>query len=425
MAAVFGGNMKEKTKLTRLEKQWILYDVGNSAFTLLISTLLPIYFNSLAESGGVSSADYLAYWGYAASISTLIVACLGPVFGTLADTGGYKKPIFTAFLMIGVIGCAALSVPTYWLAFLILFVIAKVGYNASLVFYDSMLTDVTTPERMDNVSSQGYAWGYIGSVIPFIISLVLVLNAESFGMSMTTAMAIAFFLTAVWWLGMTIPLLKNYKQVHFVEKKKNAVRESFSRLGHSLRDISHHKGLFVFLIAFFLYIDGVYTIIEMATAYGEALGLDSTMLLLALLLTQFVAFPFALIFGKLAGKYKNSKLIRICILAYAAIALFAIQLDKAWEFWLLAVCVGIFQGGIQALSRSYFAQIIPPEKAGEFFGLLDICGKGASFMGTGLVSVVTQATGHMQLGVAMISVLIIAGYFVFRKAAKLNANLEK
>lgn len=416
--------MDKKKKLTRLELYWILYDVGNSAFVLMVSTLLPIYFNSLADSAGISSTQYLSYWGYAASISTLIVAVLGPVFGTLADTGGYKKPIFAAFMMIGVIGCAALSVPGHWLAFLVVFVIAKVGFNASLVFYDSMLTDVTTPERVDDVSSQGYAWGYIGSVIPFIISLVLVLNADKIGISMTLAMSIAFFLTAGWWLVMTLPLLKNYKQVHYVEKQKNAVRESFRRLGHSLSEIRQHKGLFLFLISFFLYIDGVYTIIEMATAYGEALGLDSTMLLLALLLTQFVAFPFALLFGKLAGKYKNSKLIRICIIAYAAIALFAIQLDKAWEFWMLAVCVGMFQGGIQALSRSYFAQIIPPEKAGEFFGLLDICGKGASFMGTGLVAVVSRITGHMQLGVAMISVLIIAGYLVFRKAAKLNADRE-
>ena len=416
--------MEKKNKLTRLELYWILYDVGNSAFVLMVSTLLPIYFNSLAEGAGISPGQYLSYWGYAASVSTLVVAVLGPVFGTLADTGGYKKPIFTAFMMLGVIGCAALSVPTWWLAFLVVFVIAKVGFNASLVFYDSMLTDVTTPERMDNVSSQGYAWGYIGSVIPFIISLVLVLNAEGFGLSMTTAMSVAFFLTAGWWFLMTLPLLKNYKQVHFVEKKEPAVRESFSRQGNSLREIRRHRGLFLFLISFFLYIDGVYTIIEMATAYGEALGLDSTMLLLALLLTQFVAFPFALLFGRLAGKYKNSKLIRICILSYAAIALFAIQLDKEWEFWFLAVCVGMFQGGIQALSRSYFAQIIPPEKAGEFFGLLDICGKGDSFMGTGLVAAVTSLTGHMQLGVAMISVLIIAGYLVFRKAAKLNADRE-
>ncbi len=416
--------MEKKNRLTRLELYWILYDVGNSAFVLMVSTLLPIYFNSLADTAGVSSTQYLAYWGYAASLSTLIVACLGPVLGALADTGGFKKPIFTAFMMIGVIGCAALSIPSHWLFFLVIFVIAKVGFNASLVFYDSMLTDVTTPQRMDNVSSQGYAWGYIGSVIPFIISLVLVLNAEAFGITMSFAMAVSFFLTAGWWFCMTLPLLKRYKQVHFVEKKEHALRESFGRLGRSLKEIRQHKGLFLFLISFFLYIDGVYTIIEMATAYGEALGLDSTMLLLALLLTQFVAFPFALLFGKLAGRYKNSKLIRICIVAYAAIALFAIQLDQTWEFWLLAVCVGIFQGGIQALSRSYFAQIIPPEKAGEFFGLLDICGKGASFMGTGLVAVVSQITGRMQMGVAMISVLIIAGYFVFCRAARLNADRE-
>lgn len=414
----------KKNKLTKLELYWILYDVGNSAFVLMVSTLLPIYFNYLADSAGISSTQYLAYWGYAASISTLLVAFMGPVFGTLADNGGYKKPIFTAFMMIGVIGCAALSIPKSWLVFLVVFVIAKVGFNASLVFYDSMLTDVTTPERMDNVSSQGYAWGYIGSVIPFIISLVIVLNAEKLGLTMQIAMTIAFLLTAGWWLAATLPLLKNYKQVHYVENQQNALKESFKRLGHSLKEIYQQKGIFLFLIAFFLYIDGVYTIIEMATAYGEALGLDSTMLLLALLLTQFVAFPFALLFGKLAGKYKNSRLIRICIIAYAAIALFAIQLDKAWEFWLLAVCVGMFQGGVQALSRSYFAQIIPADKSGEYFGLLDICGKGASFVGTALVALVSQLTGHIQLGVAMISVLIIAGYFVFCKAAKLNADRE-
>jgi len=416
--------MKMKNRLTKLELFWVLYDVGNSAFVLMVSTLLPIYFNYLADSAGISSAQYLAYWGYAASLSTLIVAFMGPVFGTMADTAGYKKPIFTAFMMIGVIGCAALSVPRSWLMFLVVFVIAKVGFNASLVFYDSMLTDVTTPERMDNVSSQGYAWGYIGSVIPFIVSLVLVLNAEKLRLSMPSAMAIAFLLTAGWWLLATLPLLKSYRQIYSVEKKKNAVRESFSRLGRSLKEIYRDKGVFLFLLAFFLYIDGVYTIIEMATAYGEALGLDSTMLLLALLLTQFVAFPFALLFGRLAGKYKNSRLIRICIIAYAGIALFAIQLDKAWEFWLLAVCVGVFQGGIQALSRSYFAQIIPPEKSGEYFGLLDICGKGASFMGTALVAFVSQTTGHIQIGVAMISVLIIGGYFLFRRAAALNTERE-
>lgn len=201
--------------LTKLEKYWILYDVGNSAFTLMVATIVPIYFNYLAGLANISETDYLAYWGYATSITTLIVAIIGPVLGSIVDTKGYKKPIFTISMMIGVIGLAILSVPTSWIIFLTIFVVAKVGYNASLIFYDSMLLDVTTEERMDNVSSAGYAWGYIGSCIPFVLALVLVLMYDSIGLSFNVAMALAFIINAVWWLGMTLPLLKNYEQKTF------------------------------------------------------------------------------------------------------------------------------------------------------------------------------------------------------------------
>ena len=371
----------ENKKMTKLEKYWILYDVGNSAFTLLVSTIIPIYFNALAGNAGISEVDYLAYWGYAASISTIIVALLGPTVGSIADTRNYKKPLFVLFMAVGVIGCAALSVPGSWLVFLVVFVIAKVGYNASLIFYDSMLVDVTTPERMDKVSSNGYAWGYIGSCVPFILSLVFVLMYESFGMTMNTAMMLAFFINAAWWVLMTVPLLRNYRQKNYAETLKHPVRDSFRRLGHTIRDIRKEKKVFLYLLAFFFFIDGVYTIIEMATAYGSALGLDTTGLLLALLVTQIVAFPCALIFSVFSRKYETASLIKVCILAYTGIALFAIQLDKQWEFWFLAVMVGMFQGAIQALARSYFAKIIPAEKSGEYFGIYDICGKGASFMG--------------------------------------------
>lgn len=405
-------------KLTKLEKYWILYDVGNSAFVLLVATILPIYFNYLAGQGGLSDVDALAYWGYGVSISTLIVAVIGPVLGTIADTKGYKKPIFTFSMMMGVIGCGVLSLPSSWVVFLAVFVIAKVGYSASLIFYDAMLSDVTVPERMDQVSSQGYAWGYIGSCVPFIVSLLFVLGYDAIGISMPAAMTIAFFINAGWWLLVTIPLLRCYKQTHGIDRPKHVVKDSFLRLANMFRDIRKHKKIFLFLVAFFFYIDGVYTIIEMATAYGSAIGLDTQGLLLALLVTQIVAFPFALIFGKAAKKYKNTSLIKLCIVCYFCIALFAIQLDKQWEFWLLAVCVGMFQGGIQALSRSYFARIIPPEKAGEFFGIFDICGKGASFMGTALVGLVTQLTQNPGSGVGMLAVLFAVGFVFFGKAVK-------
>ena len=408
------------TKLTKLEKCWILYDVGKSAFIMLVSTIIPIYFNFLAGNAGISEVDYLAYWGYAASVATVMVAIIGPILGTLADTRNFKKPLFTISMMVGVLGCAALSFPKSWVLFLAVFVIAKVGYNASLIFYDSMLVDITTEEKMDSVSSHGYAWGYIGSCIPFVISLVFVLMYDKIGISMTTAMMLAFFLNALWWLVVTIPLLKNYHQTNYVELPDHPIKNSFKRLAVTLRDIKKHKNIFLYLLSFFFFIDGVYTIIEMATAYGSALGLDSQGLLLALLVTQLVAFPCALIFSVLSKKFDTDFLIKICIAAYTGIALFAIQLDKQWEFWLLAVLVGMFQGAIQALSRSYFAKIIPAEKSGEYFGIYDICGKGASFMGTTLVGLVAQITNVANAGVAIISVMFIIGYVLFCKAAKLN-----
>ena len=408
----------KKFSLTGLERAWILYDVGNSAFVLLVATLIPIFFNALAEEGGLSSVDYLAYWGYAASAVTIITAVLSPILGTLADTRGFKKPIFILCLVVGVAGCCAMGLAKTWLPFLLIFVFAKVGFSGSLVFYDSMLSDVTTPDRMDVVSSRGYAWGYIGSCVPFVVCLALVLGSGAIGLSQMTALNIALFITAAWWLAMTLPLLKTYRQLHYVEVEKHAIRQSFARIGHTLCHLHEDKQVFWFLLAFFCYIDGVYTIIDMATAYGTALGLDTTGLLLALLVTQIVAFPSALIFGRLSQKYESKTLIPVCIAAYTGIAVFAFFLKSQWQFWVLAVVVGMFQGGVQALSRSHFAKIIPAEKSGEYFGLFDICGKGASFLGTMIVSVGSQLTGSANVGVGSIAVLFVIGFVLFRVSCR-------
>ena len=414
-----------KFKLTSLEKKWVLYDVGNSAFTLMVSTIFPIYFNSLAESAGISDVNYLAYWGYATSICTLIVAILGPTLGAIADTKNFKKIIFSAAMGVGVFGCIVLGFLSSWLWFLVIFVLAKTGYSASLVFYDAMLTDVTEPERMDSVSSHGYAWGYIGSCIPFVISLVIVLGGGSVGLGTQTSMILAFIITAVWWLCSSIPLLRSYRQKYFSEAGEHVVRNSFRRLGRTFIDLTKQKHIFVFLLAFFFYIDGVYTVIDMATAYGQALGLDSTGLLLALLVTQIVAFPCVLIFSRLVKKVRPETVITICIAAYFCIAVYAYWLDTQFDFWLLAVLVGMFQGTIQALSRSYFAKIIPAEKSGEFFGIYDICGKGATVIGTALVSVLSQLTGSINIGVSALSVMFLIGLVLFRFSAKLNAEYKK
>ena len=409
-------------KLTKQEKSWILYDVGNSAFILLVTTIMPIYFNYLAGNAGLSDAQYLAYWGYAASIATLITAFLGPVIGTLADTKGFKKPIFLIFLIIGTVGCISLGLAKQWTLFLIIYIIAKIGFSASIIFYDSMLSDITSEERFDNVSSQGYAWGYIGSCIPFILCLIVVLGADKIGISLETAMIISFGIVAVWWFCLTIPLLKTYRQKHFVERQKHAVSASFQRIGNTIRNVRNEKKVFLFLLAFFFYIDGVYTIIDMATAYGSALGLDSTGLLLALLATQLVAFPFSILFGKLAKKFPAQKLIGCCIIAYFGIAVFAMFLQHQWQFWTLAILVGMFQGGIQALSRSYFTRIIPAKQSGEYFGLMDICGKGASFVGTTVVSLVSQLTNDVNKGVGMIAVMFIIGGILFFISTRTENN---
>lgn len=410
---------KRRTKLTPLERSWVLYDVGNSAFVLMCSTLIPIFFNALAEEGGLSSVEYLAYWGYATSAVTLVTALLSPVLGALADTKGFKKPIFLLCLGVGVVGCCVMGFARQWLPFLMIFVLAKIGYSGSLVFYDSMLADVTTPERMDDLSSRGYAWGYIGSCIPFVVCLGLVLGAGTLGLDQLTALGLALLITAVWWMTATLPLLRSYRQLHYAaESREHAVRRSFGRIGHTLRHLYEDKQVFWFLLAFFCYIDGVYTIIDMATAYGTALGLDTTGLLLALLLTQVVAFPSALVFGRLSARYPSTTLIPICVAAYAGIAVFAFFLASQWQFWVLAVIVGMFQGGVQALSRSHFARIIPPEKSGEYFGLFDICGKGASFLGTMIVSVGTQLTGSANVGVGSLLALFILGFMLFRLSCR-------
>lgn len=410
-------------KMTPLEKKWVLYDVGNSAFTMLVATIFPIYFNYLAGNAGISDVDYLAYWGYATSICTLLVALLGPTLGAVADTKDFKKKIFTVFLAVGVTGCVILGFCSSWIWFLAAYVITKTGYSASLVFYDAMLTDVTEPERMDTVSSQGFAWGYIGSCIPFVASLAIVLGGEKIGLSMQTSMILAFIITAVWWLTSALPLLSSYKQKYYAEIGGHVVRDSFARLGKTFLEIRKEKHIFIFLLAFFFFIDGVYTIIDMATAYGQALGLDSTGLLLALLLTQIVAFPSVLILNQVAKKIDPEKVLTLSIAAYLGISIYAYFLDTQTDFWILAVLVGMFQGSVQALSRSYFGKIIPAEKAGEFFGLYDICGKGAAVLGTTLVSVMSQLTGKMNVGVSAISVLFIIGLILFRKAVKLNREL--
>ena len=362
-------------------------------------------------------------WAWAATIATLVVALLMPVLGSLADFKGNKKKFFIGFAGTGIVLCALLGLPSHWLAFLALYVTATVCLNSSMVFYDGFLVDVTEDERMDRVSSSGYAWGYIGSVVPFIVCLVIVLMRESLGIHFQSAMAISFVITAAWWAVFSIPLIRNVQQTHWKERVPHAVSSAFKGLATTMKNIYHDKVLFMYVTAFFFYIDGVHTIISMATSYGSSVGIDSTQLLLALLVTQFVAFPSAIIYGKLSTEKGTRKMLIVGVIAYTCITIFAaFFLVNALTFWILAIAVGLFQGGLQACSRSYYGKLIPKEHANEYYGFFDIFGKYAAVLGTAIVALVTQLTGHGNLGVLAVGILFILGLVILIKMPKTAAD---
>lgn len=398
---------------SKQEKSWILYDVANSAFTMLISTTIPIFFRSLAEQD-ISAASATGIWGLSTSLAVLILAVMSPFLGALADYRGMKKKMFSVFLVVGVAGLLLLSFSGNWVGYLMLVILSRIGYSACNIFYDSMLVDVTSDDRMDRVSSYGYALGYIGSCIPFAIGIVLIL-LRPFGLSTQTATQISFVITALWWVGLTIPLLKNVRQIHYLEQRENQVRHAFSRVGTTMKKIRKDPTMLSFIIAYFCYIDGVYTIISMATTYGGEVGISDSSMILALLLTQFVAFPCAILAGRLAEKICTLKVIRVSILVYCGICLFGYQLDQSWEFWVLAVVVGMAQGGIQSLSRSYFGRIIPKKESNEYFGFFDIFGKFADFFGPLILSFCAFAFGSSSYGILGLLVLFVTGYILLRR----------
>ena len=413
-------------KFTKMERNWVMYDVGNSALVLLNTSIVPIYFNAI--NTGASSAELVTAWANAQTVASLIIALLMPILGSLADYAGNKIKFFTGFFLTGVVLCLAQAIPMSAMAFLVVYVLCTIGLNSSMTFYDAMLPDVTTDERMDQVSSSGFAWGYVGSTIPFILCIALIFGGPSIlGLDTLTCTRLTFIITGAWWLAFTVPLLRTYQQRYGKEREHGAegvlhnISKTFTGLLDTCRRIAHDRVLLVFMIAFFFYIDGVHTVISMATSYGAALGIDSTQLVLALLVTQFVAFPSAIIYGKAAGKFGTLRMIIVAVAAYVGIVLFAaFFLKSATEFWILAILVGMFQGGVQALSRSYFGKIIPKEHSNEYYGFFDIFGRYASVMGTLLVSVVTSLTHDPSLGVLSIGILLVVGFVMLVKLSSMQ-----
>lgn len=404
------------------EFTWVLYDVGNSAYTMLACVLIPIWFKAMAigtKPGQLTSDRATAYYSMAIAVITIVVALLGPVCGAISDYKGMKKIFFTSTVAVGVCGCILNGFACQWIVFLLLFAVTKIFYNMSLMFYDSMLNDITTEERMDEVSSYGYAWGYLGSCIPFLIALVAyVLGPDMVGIiSGKLSMAIGFAVTGLWWLLVTVPLIKNYKQINYVEKKEHAVRSAFRRIFETIRFIAtKDKKVFFFLIAFFLYIDGVGTIIDNCINIGTDLNLSTVGQVICLLATQVVAFGGSLVFAKLSKKYDTVQLILVCIAGYFIVCLYALTLKNLIGFSFLAFGVGCFQGSIQSLSRSYFSKIIPPDNSGEYFGLYDIFSKGASFLGSAVIAGVKLAGGTINIAVASQAIFFFLG-FIFLKIA--------
>lgn len=402
------------TKYTKLERNWVMYDVGNSALVLLNTSIVPIYFNAI--NTGASAAELVSAWANAQTVASLVVALLMPVLGSLADYAGNKIKFFIGFFLTGLVLCFAQAIPMGALPFLVAYVVCTIGLNSSMTFYDAMLTDVTTDERMDMVSSSGYAWGYVGSTIPFIVCLALIFGGPALlGLDTMLCTRLSFVITGAWWLAFTVPLIRTYRQRFGKERGEGETlgkicANTFSGLAKTMRSIAKDRTLIVYMLAFFFYVDGVHTVISMATSYGAALGIDSTQLVLALLVTQFVAFPSAIAYGKLAGRFGTLRMIIAAVVAYCGIVLFAaFTLKTATEFWILAILVGLFQGGIQALSRSYFGKLVPKERSNEYYGFFDIFGRYASVMGTFLVSVITAATGSANLGVLSIGILLVVG----------------
>ena len=335
---------------TREEKSWMFYDWANSAFSAIVSAIiLPIFFKEIAKGGGVADVDATAYWGYATSVGTFLCAVLAPFLGTLGDFKGMKKRLFTVFMLMGVISTFLLATTASWKMILLFYVLGTLGFSGSCVYYDSFLPDVTTDERMDQVSSLGYGLGYIGgSTIPLIISLLLIQFGDVIGIATVPATQFSFVLTAVWWLVFSIPMLRHVRQKHSIEPEKNIAAQTMRNMRSTLRMIFSNKSVFFFLIAYFFYIDGVGTIIHMATVFGDSCGLGSMDMMVVLLVVQIVAFPFAIIYGKLAGKFGARKMILVGIVTYILVCTVGFNLDAGRA---RRHCAGRHSGALQILLR--------------------------------------------------------------------------
>ncbi len=381
---------------------------------------MPFFFKYIV-SKGVDNAVSTANWAFANSIACIALALLAPILGTFADYKNSKKKFLAVFMFLGVIFTLLLISINQGsvMGCLFIFIIARIGFAGANIFYDSFLVDITEKKRMDWVSSSGFAWGYIGGVIPLIVVTVLSLLENSHGQSGDISISSArsaFIIVALWWLVFSIPLLRDVKQKYFIKPTAHPIKESFSRLIRTFKEIRKFKPAFIFLIAYFFYIDGVDTIIIVAAAYGIDIGLSAKVLFLTIIMINVVACPFALIYGKLAKKVSNKKLLYTGISIFVLITVVSFFLPsvssmqlKVIIFLVIGFLVATSIGGIQALSRSFFGKLIPSERSAEFFGFYNMFGKFAAFLGPLLMGIFSLLFGHSRYGILSILILLITG----------------
>ncbi|MYL72059.1 MFS transporter [Halobacillus litoralis] len=393
---------------------WMLYDFANSAFaTTIMAAVLPIFYYDVAAKG-VQESLAASYWGYSQSIAVLIVAILAPILGAISDYSAAKKKFLMFFAYMGMIASVLLAFVgegDYIFASLLL-IVGTIGFSGANVFYDAFLPEVANEKDIDQVSAAGFTLGYVGGGILLAINLLMIMKYEWFGLASTlTGTKLAFISVGIWWFIFSIPLMKNVVEEKKVQRKRehSYIAIGFQRLGRTWKELRQFKQLLIFLLAFWLYNDGISTIIKMATIYGRDIGIDSTSLITALLITQFVGIPCTFFFGWLAGKITPKRALMISLFFYLIIVALGYFMTSALHFYILAVCVGFVQGGAQALSRSIFGRMVPGDRHAEFFGFYGISSKFAAIFGPFAFAIVGQLTGSSRFGILSLVFFFIVG----------------
>jgi UMF1 family MFS transporter len=399
---------------------WALYDWANSAFsTTVMAGFFPVFFKQY-WADGMDAAESTFLLGNANALASLLVVLMAPLLGAIADHGGVRKRFLILFAFMGIVmtGGLYLAAQGNWMMAILLYVVAVIGFSGGNIFYDSLLVDVSPVEKRDLVSAAGYAFGYLGGGILFTVNVVMTLHPDYFGLAdAAEAVRYAFLSVALWWGLFSLPVILFVKESGEPSKGTwvATVKGGFSRLAATFHQLRSLRQTFLFLLAYWLYIDGVDTIVRMAVDYGLALGFEASGLMLALLITQFVGFPAALLFGYLGERRGPRQGIMIAIFVYLLVIAWAYQMDSAWEFYLLAGAIGLVQGGIQSLSRSIYSTMIPRDQAGEFFGFYNMLGKFAAVIGPFLMGWVSVATGEPRYSIVAISILFIAGAIILAR----------